>query len=336
MPPARTPTALAGTGRRALLGAALGLAAAGTATAQPAWPARPVRIIVMTPPGPGSDQMARALATHFQSALGQPFVVENRPGAGGSITAQIVASSTDGHTIGLVFGGPTTTARLLNPSLPYDPETAFSSITMLTRSPFVLTAHPSFPARTWAEFVAAVRANPGRYRYASIGPGTTTHVSMEEVKHDLGLDIEHVPYRGFAPATLDLLANRVEVMFHSPFSALQHIVAGNLRAIVQTGERRLRQLPDTPTLVEAGLPASATFFGWTGLIAPASFPAANAERLMHITRDAMARDPAARGGMEETGAEIVVSTPAVLAAVQDRERVRWGAVIRRLGITLTD
>lgn len=322
-------------GRRTLLGAGLGLAA-GPAGAQAAWPSRPVRIIVMTPPGPGSDQMARALAGHFQTALGQPFVVENRPGAGGTITAQLVASSTDGHTIGLVFGGPTTTARLLNPSLPYNPETAFSSITMLTRSPFVLTVHPSFPARTWAEFLQAVRANPGRYRYASIGPGTTTHVSMEEVKHAFGLDIEHVSYRGFAPATLDLLAGRVDAMFHSPFSALQHIQSGGLRAVVQTGARRLRQLPDTPTLVEAGLPESATFFGWTGLIAPATFPPAAAERLMRLTREAMNRDPAARGGMEETGAEIVVSTPAELAEVQERERVRWGAVIRRLGITLTD
>jgi tripartite-type tricarboxylate transporter receptor subunit TctC len=323
-------------GRRALLGGAIALGAAGAARAQAAWPTRPVRLIVMTPPGPGSDQMARALAGHYQTALGQPFVVENRPGAGGTITAQMVASSTDGHTIGLVFGGPTTTARMLNPSLPYDPNTAFSSITMLTRSPFVLTVHPSFPARSWAEFVRVVRANPGRYRYASIGPGTTTHVSMEEVKHELGLDIEHVPYRGFAPATLDLLANRVEVMFHSPFSALQHIQAGALATLVQTGERRLPQLADVQTLAEAGMPAASAFFGWTGLIAPANFPPAAAERLTQLTRYAMARDPAARGGMEETGAEIVVSTSAELDALQVRERTRWGAVITRLGIRLTD
>ncbi|SFK88562.1 Bug family tripartite tricarboxylate transporter substrate binding protein [Falsiroseomonas stagni] len=321
--------------RRALLGAGIGLVAAGRAIAQPAWPSRPIRFVVMTPPGPGSDQMARALAGHYQTILGQPVVVENRPGAGGAITAQAVATATDGHTIGLVFGGPTTTARLLNPGLPYDPATAFSSVTLLTRSPFVLAVHPGFPAKTWAEFLAVIRANPGKYRYASIGPGTTTHLAMEETKQRLGLDIEHVPYRGFAPATLDLLAGRVEVMFHSPFSALQHIRAGALVALVQTGDRRVAQMPDVPTLAEAGLPDSA-FFGWTGIIAPASFPPAIAERLAVLTREAMARDPAARGGMEETGAEIVGSSPAELAALQARETARWGAVITRLGLTVTD
>jgi tripartite-type tricarboxylate transporter receptor subunit TctC len=322
-------------GRRALLGASLGLLATRGAMAQPAWPNRPVRFVVMTPPGPGSDQMARALAGHYQTALGQPFVVENRPGAGGTITAQSVASAADNHAIGLVFGGPTTTAKLLNPGVPYDPATAFSSVSLLTRSPFVLTVHPSFPARSWAEFVALIRANPGKYRYASIGPGTTTHLAMEEMKHRLGLDIEHVPYRGFAPATLDLLANRIEVMWHSPFTALQHIRAGALAALVQTGDRRVPQMPDVPTLAEAGLP-DASFFGWTGIIAPASFPPAAAERLATLTREAMARDPAARGGMEETGAEIVASNPAELAELQRRETVRWGAVIQRLGLTLTD
>ena len=153
--------------RRLLLGAPLGLLATPARAQTPVpspWPERAVRLVVMTPPGPGSDQMARALAGRYQTALGQPFVVENRPGAGGAITAQAVASATDRHVLGLVFGGPTTTARLLNPGLPYDPATAFSNVTLLTRSPFVLTVHPSFPAKTWAEFLTVVRANPGRYR----------------------------------------------------------------------------------------------------------------------------------------------------------------------------
>jgi tripartite-type tricarboxylate transporter receptor subunit TctC len=319
--------------RRALLAAPALLAL--PAVAQPAWPDRTVRLVVMTPPGPGSDQMARALAGHYQMALGQAFVVENRPGAGGTITAQAVAMATDRHVLGLVFGGPTTTARLLNPGVPYDPATAFSSVTLLTRSAFVLTVHPGFPARSWAEFVALVKANPGKYRYASIGPGTTTHLAMEEFKDQLGLDIEHVPYRGFAPATLDLLAGRVEVMWHSPFTALQHIRAGALAALVQTGDTRIPQLPDVPTLAEAGLPASA-FYGWTGLVAPANFPREAAERLAALTREAMAKDPAARGGMEQTGAEIVASSPAELAALQARETARWGAIITRLGLRVTD
>lgn len=321
--------------RRALLGAPLLLAAPRLARGQAAWPDRPVRLIVMTPPGPGSDQMARALAVHYQQAFGQPFVVENRPGAGGAITGAAVANATDRHAIGMVFGGPTTTAKLLNPGVPYDPATAFSSVTLLTRSAFVLTVHPSFPPRGWQEWVAHIRANPGRFRYASIGPGTTSHLAMEEFKHQLGLDIEHVPYRGFAPATLDLLAGRIEMMWHSPFSALQHIRSGALAAVVTTGATRMPTLPEVPTLAEVGLPDS-VFFGWTGLVAPANFPPEAAERLARVTREAMEKDPAARGGMEQTGAEIVVSSPAELADLQRRETTRWGAVITRLGLTVTD
>ena len=208
-------------------------------------------------------------------------------------------------------------------------------MTLLTRSAFVLATHPSFPPRTWDAFVAHVKANPGRFRYASIGPGTTSHLAMEEFKERLGLDIEHVPYRGFAPATLDLLAGRIEMMWHSPFSALQHIQSGALTAIVQTGATRMTQMPEVPTLAEVGLPDS-TFFGWTGIVAPANFPPAAAERLAAVTRDAMARDPAARGGMEQTGSEIVVSTPAELTALQRQETARWGAVITRLGLRVTD
>jgi tripartite-type tricarboxylate transporter receptor subunit TctC len=320
--------------RRALLGAPL-LLAAPRAGAQVGWPDRPVRLVVMTPPGPGSDQMARALAPHYQAAFGQPFIVENRPGAGGTITGAAVANAADRHAIGMVFGGPTTTARMLNPGVPYDPATAFSSVTLLTRTAFVLTVHPSFPPRSWDAFVAHLRAHPGRFRYASIGPGTTTHLAMEEFKDRLGLDIEHVPYRGFAPATLDLLAGRVEAMWHSPFTALQHIRAGALSALVSTGATRNPMLPEVPTLTEVGLP-DATFFGWTGLVAPAGFPPEAAERLAAVTREAMDRDPAARGGMEQTGAEIVVTGPAELAALQRQETARWGAVITRLGLRITD
>lgn len=320
--------------RRALL--SLPLLAPLPAMAQQPWPTRPVRFIVMQPPGPGSDQMARALSAHYQAAFGQTFVVENRPGAGGTITAQMVAQATDMHAIGMVFGGPTTTAKALNPGLAYDPATAFSSISLVSRSPLVLVVHPSFPARNWADLLRVIRANPGRYRYASIGPGSTTHLSMEETKHRLGLDIEHVPYRGFAPATLDLLAGRVEVMFHSPFSAVQHIRSGELIGLVQTGLRRARPMPDIPTLAEVGEPPEAAFFGWVGIIAPAGFPREAAERLAAITSHALRTDPAVAGREEENGTEIVGAGPAELDALQASDRARWIAVIRRLNLTLTD
>jgi tripartite-type tricarboxylate transporter receptor subunit TctC len=317
--------------RRRVVGASVAALAARRAQAQSPWPDRPVRMLVGLPPGGQADLLARGLAPHFQGAFGQPFVVENRPGAGGTIAAAAIAQATDRHTIGFVLGGPTTTARTLNPALPYDPATAFTAISLITRVPFVLTLHPDVPARSWPEFVALARARPGRLTYASIGPGTVTHVAMEELKGRLGLEIEHVPYSGFPAATLDLVAGRVHAMFNVPSAALPHIRQGGLVALVQTGESRLAQLPEVPTLEEAGVP-DASFFGWTGIVAPAGFPPDAARRIADVARDALARDPAARGGLDLAGSEILGTPPAALEQLQRREAARWNAVIQRLGL----
>ena len=234
-----------------------------------------------------------------------------------------------------MLGGPTTTARALNPALSYDPANAFTPVSLLTRVPFVLTVHPSLPARSWPGFVAHLRASPGKLSYASIGPGTVTHLAMEEIKARLDLAIPHVPYRGFPPATLDLLAGRVHAMFNVPSAALAHIRDGSLVAIAQSGEARLATLPDVPTLEESGLPET-NFFGWTGIVAPAGFPPEAAERLSAVARDALARDPAARGGLDVAGNEMLGTPPAALARLQAREAARWNAVIARLALRVTD
>lgn len=195
--------------RRRLVGASLAAAAIRSAKAASPWPEKPVRLTVGVPPGGGPDLLACGLAPHLAAAFGQPFVVENRSGAGGTIAAGAVAAAHDNHTLGLVLGGPTTTARALNPALGYDPARDFTPITLLVRTPFVLTVHPSLGVGDWAGFVAHARANPGRMSYASIGPGTVTHLAMEELKARLGLDLVHVPYRGFPQATLDLVAGWV-------------------------------------------------------------------------------------------------------------------------------
>ena len=307
-----------------------------TAGAQTAWPSQPARILLGQPAGSGSDPMARGLATHLQATFGQPFIVENVPGAGGVAAAAAVARATDGHTLGITLGGPTTTAKALNPSLAYDPAKDFRSISLLNRTAFVLMAHPAtFAGQRFADIVDYARAHPGRLSYASIGPGTITHLAMEELKSQLGLDIVHVPYRGFPQATLDLVAGRCHLMFNVVAAAAEHMAGGRLVAGAQTGASRLNQLANVPTLRELN-PSSEPFFGWSGMIAPARFPEAPARRIAEVVRTALETDPAARGGLDRAGSEILGTQPSELQAWQEKEAARWNAVITRLGLRSTD
>lgn len=324
--------------RRRVVASLCAMPALATASyAQGTWPERPVRIVLGQPAGSGSDPLARGLAPHLAASFGKPFVVENMPGAGGVVAAAAVAHADDGHTLGIVLGGPTTTARAMNPNLSYDPATAFRAISLLNRSPFVLTAHRgSFGAGAgFADVVDFVRAHPGQISYASIGAGTVTHLAMEELKAALGLDIVHVPYRGFPQATLDLAAGRCQLMFNVVAASAEYMAAGTLVGLAQTGANRTSSLPDVPTLVELQAP-SAPFFGWSGMIAPASFPEATARRIATVIRAAFADDPKARGGLDRAGSEVIGSDPEVLQALQESEARRWSAVIARLGLRVSE
>ncbi len=304
----------------------------GASRAQSMWPGQTVRILLGQPAGSGSDPMARGLAPHLAAAFGQPFIIDNVTGAGGNVAAAAVARATDGHTLGVVLGGPTTTAHAMNPGLSYDPRTAFQPISLLNRTSFVLTAHvASFPRGRFADLIDFIRAHPGQVTYASIGPGTVTHLAMEEMKSLLGLDIVHVPYRGFPQASLDLAAGRCHLMFNIATAASEHIAAGSLIAVAQTGARRMNLFPDIPTLRELGAP-TAPFFGWSGMIAPAGFPEVLARRIAAVIRKALQSDAGARGGLDRFGAEILGTDPEELQALQESEAARWTAVISRLGL----
>lgn len=308
----------------------------GASFAQGQWPSQAVRILLGQPAGSGSDPMARGLAPHLAAAFGQPFIVENLPGAGGTTAAAAVARATDGHTLGIVLGGPTTTARAMNPNLSYDPQTAFRPISLLNRSAFVLTVHAgTFPAARFADVVDYARAHPGRLSYASIGPGSATHLAMEELKATLGLDIVHVPYRGFPQASLDIAAGRCQLMFNIATAAAEHIAAGSLIGVAQTGASRMSLLPEVPTLQELKVPF-APFFGWSGMLAPTGFPEATARRIAAIIRAAFASDPAARGGLDRVGSELLGTDPEDFQTHQDREAARWNAVIARLGLRASE
>jgi tripartite-type tricarboxylate transporter receptor subunit TctC len=301
-----------------------------TAKAQPAWPDRPVRVLVGFPGGSTPDIAARAVAAHFQTVLGQPVVVENRAGAGGAIGTEAIARATDGHTIGVSIGGPASIARILNPQLGYDPVADLLPISLLARLPFVLSVHPSVPARNPGELIAYARAHPGRLNYGSVGAGTTGHLLVAEMAARHGLDMTHVPFRSVPQSVTELVAGRIEVMAAAAGSVLGQARAGQVRAIAITGGRRMAQLPDVPLLIEAGEPAG-DVWGWIGLFAPVGFPADRVARLSREAGRALANPETART-LEAAAFEPLGTPPAALAALVGDEIAHWGPVIRRLNI----
>ncbi len=315
--------------RRTLL-ALPALLPAARAAAQAPWPERPVRFIVPFPAGSTPDTTGRAVAAHFARVFGQPFVVENRPGAGGNIGTDAVAKATDGHTIGLTINGPLSTARALYPDLPYDPRRDLAIASLLVRAAQLLVVHPAVPAQDLAGFVAHVRANPGRLSFGSVGSGSGGHLAMADLMARAGLDMVHVPYRGFPQATLDLVAGRIEAMVVVSAGILPQIREGRVRALAVTAERRIPQAPDVPTLAEAGIPDAASY-AWNALIAPASMPTARVARLAEEAAKALA-EPQTRSALEAGGFEVVGSGPEEAARFVAAETERWSGLITRLGI----
>ncbi|MCQ4161474.1 tripartite tricarboxylate transporter substrate binding protein [Roseomonas sp. GC11] len=321
--------------RRSLLalgGAALSLdlAAPRPARAQPAWPEKPLRLVVPFPAGSTPDLLARTLAPHYTTALGQPCVVDNRAGAGGNIGTDMVAKAVDGHTIGLTINGPLATARALYPHLPYDPQKDLAPVSWLARAGQVLVVHPELKAQSFAEFVALAKAQPGMLTYGSVGPGSGGHLAMVDIAARTGIALEHVTYRGFPQAVLDLVAGRISAVVLTVAGILPQIREQKVRALAVTAEARLPQLPGVPTLIECGLPG-ATSYAWNALVAPASMPAEHVERLARETKAALA-SPQVRQAIETGGFEIVGSGPQELAAWIAEETSRWGGLIEKLGI----
>lgn len=295
-----------------------------------AWPDRPVRIIVAFPGGSTPDLAARAIAPHLQQVLGQPVVVENRAGGGGHIGTEAIARATDGHTFGVTIGGPGSTAKILNPALGYDPEKDLMPVSLLARLPFVLVVHPSVPATTAAEFVAYARANPGRISYASTGPGTLSHLVMEDLAASQGFQAVHVPYRAVGQAVLDLVAGRIQAFFAASGGVLGQVRAGQVRALAVTSPERFPALPEVPTMRESGVdrpPAVA----WIGLFAPAGTPQERIVRIAAEVARALAA-PEQRAALERAGFVVVGSDPASFQALLRSDIERWGGIIRRLGL----
>ncbi|RYY77630.1 MAG: tripartite tricarboxylate transporter substrate binding protein, partial [Comamonadaceae bacterium] len=259
-----------------------GAAAAVLPARAQAWPARPLRIVVPFTPGGSSDILARAIGQELALALGQPVVIENLPGAGGSLGADRVAkAAADGYTLLMGHTGTLSVNPFLYPKLPYDAERAFAPVAWVARVPNVLVVHASVPARSLKELVALAKARPGQLAYGSGGNGSAAHTTMEFLKLQAGISLLHISYRGTAPSVNDLLAGQVQALFTGAPALLPHIRSGRIRALAVSSTRRMALLPEVPTVAESGVPGTAGFEAdqWYGLVAPAGVPAEIVARL---------------------------------------------------------
>lgn len=297
------------------------------------WPDKAVTIVVPFPPGGSTDTIARAMAQKMGEQLGQPFVVDNRPGATGTIGATAVKrAAADGYTLLFASLGPYAITPHLMKTAPYDAQKDFDYITVPVQAPNVLVASPAQKARTLADVIAELKAQPGKVSFASSGNGSSDHLSAELFWQQTGTSGTHVPYKGGAPAINDLLGGQVDFSFQNVNAVLQHIRSGKLRAIAVTGDKRSPVLPDVPTLAEAGV-KGAEVYSWQGLAGPKGLPADVKDKLAHAAIAAI-RDPEVAKRFTEQGLDIVASTPAEFTAFQARENARWKTLIQTRKITI--
>jgi tripartite-type tricarboxylate transporter receptor subunit TctC len=294
-----------------------------------AYPTRPVRIVVPFPPGGTSDILARTIGARLQGPLGQPVVVENRPGAGGNIAADAVAKATpDGYTL-LMGTSSLAISKSLYKKLNYDLLNDFAPITQAVNYTNLLVVHPSTGFSSVADLLAAARAKPGTLVYGTAGNGTPPHMTGELFKAYTGVDITHVPYKGGAPAIADLIAGQIPIMFDNVPPLLPHVRSGRIKALAVTSLQRIAVLPDVPTLHELGL-KDFDAVGWNGLLAPAGTPRAIVNRV-HDEVIHVLRIPEVRDGLTSQGADIVGNSPDEFAAWIRTEVKKWGDVVQRSG-----
>lgn len=310
------------------------LAAAGTpatAAAQGAFPSKPVTLVIPFPPGGSADIVGRIVGKRVSDQLGQPVVFDNRPGAGTVVAASFVARApADGYTILLGSGSTFTINPALRPNLPYDPVKSFEPIAIVGRIPLILIAHKDAPANNIKEFVAATKAKPNHYPYASFGTGTTSHFTAEIVLNAVGAKLNHVPYKGSAPAMTDLIGGQVPFSFDTVTAALPHLKSGKIKAIGVTTAKRSSQLPDVPTFAEAGYP-DVNADTWIMFSVPKATPPAVRQRLEKAVAAAMAM-PDTRSALQAQGVEPIFSNAAASVAQIDRELPMMRAVARRANI----
>ena len=315
------------------LAAALLLPCAAMAQVEAKWPTKSVKWVVPFPPGGAMDVIARTLGDRLAQDLGQPFVIENRPGAGGNIGADFVAKQpADGHTIMITSIGMATN-KALYVKLSYDPVKDFAPVSLLAVVPNVLVVNTARSAdKSVQDVLAHARRDPGKLTYASAGNGTSIHLAGEVFASMAKLQLLHIPYKGSGPAVTDMLGGQVDLMFDSITSARPHILSGKLQALGVTSARRSSALPDVATIAEAGIPGYEVS-PWFAVFAPAGTPGGVVAKLNKALVAAM-RQPEILKKIESVGAEPIGSTPQALAEHLNKELVRWGALIKEREIRL--
>ena len=296
-----------------------------------AWPTRPIRLVVPFPPGSSPDLIARLVAEPLSAALGQPVVIDNKPGAGGNVGTGLVAKAEpDGHTLLFTIQGPLVTAPLLSKSLNYDPAKDLAPVTLVATSPNLLVVDPKLGADTLADFVRVAKAKRGELNYGSVGNGSAAHLAMELFKRRAGIELVHVPYQGFPQVVNAILAGQVQAGFMVPGIAMGQVRAGKLRGLGVTTLGRSAALPDFPTLVEQGIPEFEAI-SWQAVLAPAKTPAAIVERLSReLVR--IVKSDEVRTKMLAQYFSAAGTAPAALTGLMASERERWARVIKLAGV----
>jgi tripartite-type tricarboxylate transporter receptor subunit TctC len=291
------------------------------------WPAKPVKFIVPYPPGGTVDPLARLLGGKLQESLGQPMVVENRPGAGGLVgTGAAAKAAPDGYTFLFTFDN-----HAVNPALvanvPFDTLKDFAPVMLVGTAPYAIAAHPSRPFRSFAEVVQAAKAKPDAISIGSIGNGTLAHLAIALAQQAGGFRINHIPYKGGGPMTQDLIGGQVDLGIGSAALLTPHVRSGKVRAMATTGEKRAHTLPDVPTLIEQGIPG-VTVYAWWGVLAPAGTPKPILDRFHSELQKALNLPDVRKTLTETMGMELVVSSPEVLHRWIVTEMQRWGKVVK--------
>ncbi len=295
------------------------------------YPNRPIKVVVPFPPGGPTDGMARIVSERLGAVLGQPIVVENRGGAGGAVGGKFVAESDpDGYTILMTPGGALTTGPAVHRDIGYDPAKAFTPVCELIETPQIFSVNPSVPIHSLADVVAYAKANPGKLNWGTQGVGVGPHLLFELFKLETGVNIVHVPYRGTGPLLVAALANEVQIILDPSTTSLPAIQAGKLRPIAIAGAKRITQLPEVQTVVEAGFPKLQSAF-WLGVVAPAGTPAPIIDKLNAAFRQAM-NDPTTVKRLKELGAEVKIGTPGDFGKMLASELALWTGVVKAANI----